>query len=142
MAKILVADDESNMRHMVRLACERAGHEILEASDAPSAVLAYQRERPDLLVLDVGMPGGGAPFVLNSLRFGGAHQIGPVLVITGTLHEAAEEIQRMLQVDRVLTKPFRINDLVLAVAELLAKSAKAGPKPPPPPPQQAPPPPA
>src|SRR5438309_1558380 len=62
MARILVADDEAAMRQMVRLACERAGHEVFEAGNAPTAVEAYERLKPDLLVLDLHMPGGGWGF--------------------------------------------------------------------------------
>ena len=124
MAKILVADDEPPMRQMVRLACERMQHEVHEAVDGPSAVLAYQRVKPDLLILDLGMPGGGGPFVLNSLRFGGARNIAPVLVLSGTLEKSAEEVRQQLGVNMVLSKPFRIPELLASVAQLLVQSAK------------------
>jgi CheY-like chemotaxis protein len=127
MARILVADDEPPMRQMVRLACERAGHEVFEAINAPTAVEAYERLKPDLLVLDIGMPGGGGQFVLNSIRFGGSRRIAPVLVITGSMAGSADEIKRTLGVERALTKPFRINDLLVAVRELLPKPAAAPP---------------
>jgi DNA-binding response OmpR family regulator len=129
MARILIADDELPIRQLVRMACERAGHEVIEAINAPTAVEAYERLKPDLLILDVGMPGGGGPFVLNSLRFGGARKIGPVLVITGSVAGSADEIRQSLSVDGALTKPFRIPELLAAVRNLLAK---ATPLPPPP----------
>ena len=124
MAKILVADDEPVMRQMVRMACERMGHEVHEAVDAPSAVLAYDRVKPDLLVLDIGMPGGGGLFVLNSLRFGGRKAIGPVLIITGSIDRSADEVRRELAVDRILPKPFRISDLNACVTELLLQASR------------------
>jgi len=125
MAKILIADDEPPMRQMARLACERAGHEIFESANAPTTIEAYERVKPDLLILDVGMPGGGGPFVLNSLRFGGKRTLCPVLIITGTLDRTAEEIKTLLAVDRVLPKPFRILDLLSAVKQLLPASPAA-----------------
>lgn len=132
MSKILVADDEPPMRQMVRLGCERAGHTVFEAGNAPTAIEAYERVKPDLLILDVGMPGGGGPFVLNSLRFGGVHRLCPVLIISGTLERSADEIKALLAVDRVLPKPFRIADLLTAVRELLASPARPSPPPVPP----------
>ena len=122
MAKILVADDEAPMRQLVRMACERMHHEVHEAVDAPSAVLAYQRVKPDLLILDIGMPGGGGPFVLNSLRFGGARIIAPVLIISGTLEKSPDEIRQELAVNKVLAKPFRISELLASVAQMLLLS--------------------
>lgn len=132
MSKILVADDEPPMRQMVRLGCERAGHTVYEAGNAPTAIEAYERVKPDLLILDVGMPGGGGPFVLNSLRFGGMRKLCPVLIISGTLDRSADEIKTLLSADRVLPKPFRIADLLTAVKDLLASAAKANPPTPPP----------
>jgi DNA-binding response OmpR family regulator len=134
VARILVADDEPNVRLFVRLACEKAGHEVHEAIDAPSAVLAYDRAPPDLLVLDVNMPGGGAAFVLNSLRFGGTRAIAPVLIVSGSLEQTPQEAQRRFAVDRVLVKPFRVSELLSSIAELIAKRAKAAGKPASPPP--------
>jgi len=136
MAKILVADDEPPMRQMVRMACERAGHEVVEAINAPTAVEAYERLRPDLLVLDISMPGGGGHFVLNTLRFGGTRRIAPVLVITGSMAGTPDEIRTALGVERALTKPFRISEFLAAVKELLAKAAgpRASPPAPPTPP--------
>ena len=59
MARILVADDVATVRLLVRVACEQIGHEVHEALDATTAVEAYGRVHPELLILDLGMPGGG-----------------------------------------------------------------------------------
>lgn len=129
MARILVADDDPPIRQMVRMACERIGHEVFEAIDTQTAVQAYVRVLPELLILDIGMPGGGGPFVLNSLRFGGARKICPVLIVSGSIDRTPEEIRRILAVDRVMTKPFRVGELILAVQELLRPQSPSAPKP-------------
>ena len=87
-------------------------------TSAPTTIAAYLRVKPDLLILDVGMPGGGGPFVLNSLRFGGARTMCPVLIISGTLDRTVDEIRTLLAVDRVLAKPFRIEELLRALEGL------------------------
>jgi two-component system OmpR family response regulator len=130
MARILVADDESTVRHVIRLACERAGHEVHEAIDAPSAVMAYERTQPDLVVLDVNMPGGGASFVLNSLRFGGSRAIAPVVVVSGSLERSAEETERLLRVEKVVLKPFRVHELLTSIADVVAKHPRPASPPP------------
>lgn len=130
MARILVADDEPPMRTVLRHACERAGHEVHEVIDAPTAIAAYDRVHPDLMILDIGMPGGGGRFVLNSLRFGGTRKIAPVLVVTGSMAGTIDEIRTSLGVDGVILKPFRIVELVRVVQELLGRST--GPSTPPP----------
>ena len=127
MARILVADDEAPMLHLMRLACERMGHEVHEAMNTQATIEAYERVKPDLLILDIHMPGGGGPFVLNALRFGGKRKIGPVLVVTGSLVATAEEVRSGLNVDRVLPKPFRITDLSAAIRDLLAAAAREAP---------------
>lgn len=129
MARILVADDEAPMRQLMRLACERMGHEVHEAMNTQSAIETYERVKPDLLILDIHMPGGGGPFVLNALRFGGKRKIGPVLVVTGSLVATADEVRSGLNVDRVLPKPFRITDLSAAVRDLLAIAPREAPPP-------------
>ena len=127
MARILVADDEPPMRQMVRLACERLGHSVFEAVNSHGAIEAYGRIAPDLLVLDMNMPGGGGAYVLTTLRFSGKSRMSPVLVISGSIEKSSEELRSVLRVERVLAKPFRINDLVLAVTELLAPAAGRAP---------------
>ena len=52
MSKILVADDEPPMRQMVRLGCERAGHTVFEAGNAPTAIEAYERVMARVFGLD------------------------------------------------------------------------------------------
>lgn len=131
MARILVVDDEPPMRMVIRHACERAGHEVHEAIDAPSAVADYERLKPDLLVLDIGMPGGGGRFVINSLRFGGTRKIAPVLIVTGSMAGTMEEIRQSLGVEAVILKPFRIVELVRVVQGLLGGTGTPVAAPPP-----------
>ncbi|MEY2571743.1 MAG: two-component system, OmpR family, operon response regulator KdpE, partial [Acidimicrobiaceae bacterium] len=56
MARVLVVDDEDDIRLLVRFTLEHAGHEVIEANDGASALAAAAEQRPDLMVLDVMMP--------------------------------------------------------------------------------------
>lgn len=150
MARILVVDDEASMRQVIRHACERAGHEVFEAIDAPSAVVAYERVKPDLMILDIGMPGGGGKQVLSTLRSRPSLALSPVLVVTGSMSGSPDEIRTALRVDAAVLKPFRVAVLTRSIAELLgaAGAGATGPAPavgdpppsPPPPPPPSPPP--
>ena len=105
------------------MACEDAGHEVFEAYDGPSAVPAFHRDAPHLLILDIAMPGGGGPFVLSRLRAEGSRRRCPVLVVSGSLETTPEDIRRRLDVEHVLSKPFRVVELMEWVERLLADSA-------------------
>ena len=82
MARIQIADDEANMRNLVRLACQMGGHETFESLDTASTISTYLTQRPDLLILDLAMPGGGGNYVVQAL--GSQSDIGlcPVIIIT------------------------------------------------------------
>ena len=57
MASVLVVDDEPDIRYLVRELLERAGHDVVEAGDGTEALRIFFSSRPDLVVLDVSMPG-------------------------------------------------------------------------------------
>ena len=117
MPRILIADDDPAFRQMARLACQVAGHEVFEAADAVSALHAQESALPDLLVLDIKMPGGGGEMVMTTLRRRKA--ACRVLVVTGVL-EGAEEVLRIhLGVDGVLRKPVRMADIATAIHRIL-----------------------
>lgn len=116
MARVLVADDEPGIREILRATCALDGHEVVAAGNAEQALAAYDEATPDLMILDVNMPGGGAQDVLAELgrRPGG---VGcPVLLMSGF---AAEELED-LPVAGVIQKPFTIDAVRMAVKAALA----------------------
>ena len=121
MARILVAEDDPSIRKLVRFSCEKLGHEVSEVVDAPGAIQSYEHQRPDLVILDMKMPGGGGEAVLKALQ--ASSPACPVLVITGALEGSAARVKAQSQVDQVLSKPFRISDIVAAVEKLLKPKA-------------------
>ena len=65
---VLVVDDEADIRELVRINLELDGHRVLMAQDGPTAVEAVKRETPDLVLLDVMMPGASGLSVIQRLR--------------------------------------------------------------------------
>ncbi|NTX06217.1 response regulator [Myxococcus sp. CA051A] len=121
--RVLVAEDQPEMRALLRRALKRQGYEVVEAADGPGLVkaiidglLADQTQVPDLIITDVRMPGYSGLEVVARLRREG--WTTPVILITAfgdaQLHRDAE----LLGAARVLDKPFAMEDLC-ATAEAL-----------------------
>ena len=119
MARILVADDEASIRDMIARACRREGHEVYEAQDAASTLTQTTQLAPDLLVLDLNMPGGGGQAVLKELD---AQKHGiPVIVVSGHVSDMGEVARDSTRVLQILEKPFSIPTLAAAIRMALVK---------------------
>ncbi len=120
--KLLVVDDDPDIRRMAALALERlGGFQVAVAEDAPSALALAVGDPPDLVLLDVSMPGADGPAVLAAMRAQAATREVPVVFFTAVSSEA--EIARLtaLGAAGVVPKPFEVADLPRRVHALLAK---------------------
>jgi len=119
MARVLVIDDEADVRWLLRLSLERVGHEVLLAEDGLRGVAMAQRQKPDVIVLDLMMPVMDGYGVLDALAKDGRTSHVPVLVLTAKAIPSEEE--RVTQAGaRFLEKPFDPNDLAGELERLLA----------------------
>jgi CheY-like chemotaxis protein len=116
-ATILVCDDDANLRELVR-AVLGPGFSFVEAADGAEALAAARELVPDLIVLDVMLPGLSGIEVLEELRSDPQLGAVPVVVITAWSH--AEGEAWTAGADRVVLKPFDPDSLSGAVAELLS----------------------
>ena len=89
---VLVVDDESVVREVVVKYLRREGYRTLEAGDGDVAVALVEHEHPDLVVLDLAMPGGGGPAVLDRLRMMQGGREVPVLVYSGLSRDRFDEL--------------------------------------------------
>lgn len=119
MARILIADDEAAIRDMVAMACRRDGHEVFEAADAATALTQTTVIAPDLIVLDLNMPGGGGQAVLRELD--SMDSKVPVIVVSGYVADMGEVARDSSRVLQILEKPFAIPTLTAAIRMSLAK---------------------
>jgi DNA-binding response OmpR family regulator len=115
--KILVADDDDDLRGLVAFALRRAGHVALEARDGASAVESVAREAPDLVLLDVNLPKLDGFAVLERLRQAASM---PAVIMMSVRREEEDQV-RGLQSGAIdyLTKPFGMRVLVAKVQALL-----------------------
>jgi two-component system, OmpR family, alkaline phosphatase synthesis response regulator PhoP len=118
MGRVLVVDDEPDVLLLCRLNLEVRGHELLEASEGPSALELAREHRPDVIVLDLMLPGMDGYELLETL--GGDESTAgiPVLVLTAKSLRADRERSRELGAAAFLTKPFFPDDLCEMVESL------------------------
>jgi DNA-binding response OmpR family regulator len=122
--KVLVVDDEPKIVQMVRLYLERDGHRVLVARDGPSALKVFQTESPDLVVLDLMLPGLDGLEVCRAIR---RESDVPIVMLTARAEEVDKLIGLELGADDYLTKPFSPRELAARVRAVLRRSA---PRPP------------
>ena len=118
MKKILVVDDESDLRDMLRFALETEGFEFLEAGDIQQAYWLITDQNPDLVLLDWMLPGGSGVELLTRLRKEEATQPLPVIMVTAKAHE--EDVVRGLDMgaNDYITKPFSLKELLARIRTL------------------------
>lgn len=120
MMKILVADDESRMRKLVRDFLVKAGYEVIEAKDGEEALdLFYKDNKVDLIILDVMMPKIDGFGVLKEIR---EKSKVPVIMLTALSEEKDELMGFKYGVDEYVSKPFSPKVLVARVEALLRRS--------------------
>ncbi len=119
--RILICDDEEALRALVRAALGSGGYSFAEAEDGDRALELARRLRPDLILLDVMMPGRSGLEVLAELRADPALAAIPVIVVTARAQTSDREAVAQSHAVRYLPKPFRIAELVAAVEEFLPR---------------------
>jgi DNA-binding response OmpR family regulator len=122
MATVLVVDDEPIVREVVVRYLAREGHKTLEAADGNAARGTIERSEPDLVVLDVMLPGTDG---LELCRWIRARSELPVIMLTARGEEADRIVGLELGADDYVTKPFSPRELAARVRSVLRRSAPA-----------------
>ena len=95
-ATIVVADDDAAMRYVVSSALAHEGFTVIEASDGKEAIDAFQHGRPDLILMDVEMPGTNGYQACSNIRDSEDGADLPIVMVTG--HDDSESIERAYEV--------------------------------------------
>lgn len=125
MADVLIVDDDPDIRAMLNITLEGHGHRVSEAADGTQALLALEKSAPDVMVLDVMMPGVDGFGVLREMRRKGLGADTRVMLVTCKAEERDFVQGWELGADEYLTKPFDPDTLVRKVDELVAASVDA-----------------
>ncbi|ANH40337.1 Phosphate regulon transcriptional regulatory protein PhoB [Nocardioides dokdonensis FR1436] len=122
MARILVADDDVDIRELVEFKLSTLGHEITAVADGAAAVEACRASRPDLAVLDVMMPGVSGLDAIRVIRADPGLADLPVILLTARAQESDVESGFDSGADDYITKPFSPRELASRVEALLSRS--------------------
>ncbi len=119
--KILVVDDDRDIRIAMEMALKDLGPEVISVGDGNQAVREIEESEPDLVVLDMMLPKRSGFLVLERIKRDRTPGEKPfVIMVTGNLGNRHKIYAERLGVDRYITKPFRMNKLLEAIVELLS----------------------
>jgi two-component system alkaline phosphatase synthesis response regulator PhoP len=127
MATILVVDDEPRIARLVRDYLEASGFRVVMAHDGKTALAQFRYERPDLVVLDLNLPGGqGGPMDgLDVARAMRQDRNTPIIMLTARVEETDRIVGLEMGADDYVTKPFSPRELVARVRAVLRRAPGA-----------------
>ncbi len=117
--KILIADDDRDLLDLIAFTLAQAGFLVVKAADGTAALSLFASETPDLVVLDINMPGASGFKVCEAIR---AQSVVPIMMLTARNEE--EDLVRSLELgaDDYLTKPFSPRTLLARIKALLRRA--------------------
>lgn len=118
-AKILVVDDEAKIVDLIRLYLEKDDYQVITAGAGRQAVELFQKEKPDLMVLDIMLPGMDGLEICRAVR----RQSGiPIIMLTARNEDVDKLMGLELGADDYITKPFSPRELVARVRAVLRRT--------------------
>ena len=124
--KILVIDDEQDLLDLVKLRLEHHGYVVVYLNSGEGALEKIRKEKPDLILLDIMMPGKNGYDVCYELKHDDATKAIPVIMFTAKPQWLKEisEISEFVLADDYIYKPFEAQDLLEKIGRLLKKEAR------------------
>jgi CheY-like chemotaxis protein len=119
MKKVLIADDKATSRELVRMVLEKCGYAVFEAGDGLEALRLAPEVAPDLIILDLHMPGLDGFGVIGELRRDGRFAATPVMALTASAMQGDRERALSAGFTAYISKPIPLNTLRNEVARLL-----------------------
>ena len=119
--KILIIDDEKDFLRITAMQLKARGYDIVAATDAVTAISVAQEEKPDLILLDIGLPAGDGFTVMERLACLDRTVLTPVIVITGRDTSTFQEQAIKAGAMAFLRKPIDIDELVAAIQNTLGE---------------------
>jgi two-component system alkaline phosphatase synthesis response regulator PhoP len=128
MRRILVVDDDREVVRLIRAYLEQAGFEVLAAHDGDTAVHIIRRERPDLLLLDLMLPGKDGWEITRLVRADAALAHIPIIMLTARVDDTDKIVGLELGADDYVTKPYNPREVVARVRARLRQPEVAPPQ--------------
>ena len=121
--KILIADDETAIRLLIHSTLENEEYDIIESQNGPETVEKFREEAPDLLILDLMMPGLSGSEVCEKIRLDPKAKQAPIIILTAKGKISDEAARQEFGADYYLTKPFSPLELLACVNKVLNKTS-------------------
>ncbi|MEK6275349.1 MAG: response regulator [Actinomycetota bacterium] len=121
MPKILIVEDDQDTRQLLKIRLEANGYDTAFAADAVTAVSVAREERPDLILLDFGLPGGDGVVVMERLKIFPALAHIPVVVVSAREPSATGERSLVAGAHAYVQKPIDNEELLRAVRSALGE---------------------
>jgi CheY-like chemotaxis protein len=125
--KVLLADDDKVLTHLLSSGLRAKGAETFVAHDAMQALMTALRSPPDVIVLDVQMPGGTGIEALKKLKQSARTSLIPVVVLSGSVEPATSEVVKALGAIEFLLKPITPDTLYAVLCSILKLPTPAMP---------------
>ena len=119
MSSVLVVEDEQSLREPLVYILQREGFDVLEAVDGPSALIQWQNNSPDLILLDLMLPGMSGVDVCREIR---TKSTVPIIMVTAKASETDRISGLDLGADDYVTKPFSSRELVARIRAVLRRA--------------------
>ena len=117
--RILIVDDEGDLRSMLRFRLEAMNYEISEAVDGQDGLDKARSENPDLIILDLMLPKMDGYKVCRMLKFDEKYKHIPIIMFTARAQEKDKKIGKEMGAEAYITKPFEPEVLLSKIKELL-----------------------
>ncbi len=121
---VLVVEDERDIQDLVEFNLRQSGYRVLKAADGLDGLRLAQSEKPDLVVLDLMLPGMDGKEVCRRLKQGESTRTIPILMLTALAEETDRIIGFEIGADDYLTKPFSPRELSLRIQAILRRTAE------------------
>lgn len=121
--KILIADDEAEIRSLIKLYLENEDYKVLEAGNGLEALECFEKEKPDMCILDIMMPGADGYTVLKKIR---ETSNIPVIILSAKDEDAEKILGLNLGADDYLAKPFNPLEIAARVGSQMRRFYKLG----------------
>ena len=124
-AKILIIEDDHDIVEMIEYNLSSAGYDVKSASDGQAGLKSVKRDRPDLIILDIMLPGLDGFEICQMLRSDGDTAQIPIIILSAKSQETDKVVGLELGADDYMTKPFSPRELVARVKAILRRSERS-----------------